>query len=120
MKSKSETVYAAEYSKLSVKIRNEFFNTLYNTNAEINVMIKIAVNIVKLSIQSDSTINLMMYDSENCLFVKVCLNVKINCREAKCYTLIFVIKKAFYDLLLERSYQIVTQIKQMKINNRIC
>ena len=50
MKLKLKTVYAAEYLKLLIKIENEFFNTLYNTDAEINVMIKTAVNAVRLFI----------------------------------------------------------------------
>ena len=43
-------MYAAECLKLSVKIENESFNTLYNTETEINVIIRTAVNIVKLFI----------------------------------------------------------------------
>ena len=61
-----------------------------------------------------------MYDSRNCSFMKMCSNVEINCKEVKCYTSAFIIKKAVYNLLLERSYQIVTQMKQIKINDEIC
>ena len=43
-------MYAVKCLKLLVKIRNEFFNTLYNTDAEINIIIKTAVNTVRLSI----------------------------------------------------------------------
>ena len=50
MKLKSETVYTAKYLELLIKIENEFFDTLYNTDAEINIMIKTTVNAVKLSI----------------------------------------------------------------------
>ena len=104
MKLKLEIIYAAECLKLSVKIRNEFFDTLYDINIKINVIIKTAVNVVKLSIQSDSIISLIVYNSRNCLFVKMCLNVKIDCREAKYYTSVFIIEKVVCDLLLERSY----------------
>ena len=117
--SKSEIVYAAECLKLLIKIENEFFDTLYNTDTEINVMIKTAVNKIKLFIQSDSIMNLMMYDSRNYSFVKICLNIEVNCEEVKYYTLIFIVEKAVYNLLLKRLYQIVTQMKQMKINNKI-
>ena len=99
MKLKSETVYAAEYLELLIKIENEFFDTLYNTDAEINIMIKTAVNAVKLSIQSDFIISLMIYDSRNYLFIRACLNVKVNYKEVKCYTSTFIVKKAVYDLL---------------------
>ena len=117
---KSEMMYAAECLKLSAKIENEFFDTLYNTDAEINIMIKTAVNAVKLFIQSDSMMDLMMYDDENCLFVKMCLNIEVDCREVKCYTSVFVVEKAVYDLLLKRFYQIVIQMKQIKMNDEIC
>ena len=120
MKMKSEMMYAAECLKLSVKIENELFDTLYNTDMKINVMIKTAANTARLSIQSDSTINLMIYDSDNCLFIETCSNVEVDCREVKCYTSAFVVEKAVYDLLLNRSYQIVTQVKQIKINDEIC
>ena len=120
MKMKLKMIYAAKCSKLLVKIRNELFNTLYDTDAEINIIIKTIINAVKLSIQSDSTINLMMYDSNNCLFVEMCSNIEVNCREVKYYTSVFIVKKAVYDLLLNKSYQIVTQIKQMKMNDEIC
>ena len=56
-------MYAAECLKLLIKIRNEFFNTLYNTDVKINIIIKTAVNTVKLFIQSDSIINLTVYNS---------------------------------------------------------
>ena len=101
---KLETVYAAEYLKLLIKIENELFNTLYNTDAEINVIIKTAVNTVKLFIQSDSTMNLMMYDDDNCLFIRMCFNVEVNCRKAKYYTSAFIVEKAVYNLLFNRSY----------------
>ena len=101
-------MYVAECLKLSVKIRNEFFDTLYNTNTEINVIIKTTVNAVSLSIQFDSMMNLMMYNSRNCSFVKMYLNIEVNCKEVKCYTSAFIIKKAVYNLLFKRSYQIVT------------
>ena len=117
---KSETVYAVKYLKLLIKIENKLFNTLYNINAEINVMIKTAANAVKLFIQSDSIMNLMMYDDNNCLFIEVCSNIKVDCKEVKYYTSVFVIEKAVYDLLFNKSYQIVTQVKQMKMKDRIC
>ena len=117
---KSEIIYTAECLKLLIKIRNEFFNTLYDTNIKINVIIKTAVNAVKLFIQSDSMMNLTVYNSKNYLFIKMCLNVEINCKEVKCYTSAFIVEKAVYNLLLKRSYQIVVQIKQMKINDEIC
>ena len=50
MKMKSEIIYTAKCLKLLIKIKNEFFNALYNTDTEINVIIKTAVNTVKLSI----------------------------------------------------------------------
>ena len=105
---KSETVYAAECPKLSVKIESELFKILYNTDAEINIIIKTAVNTARLLIQFNSTMNLRVYDDENYSFVKTYLNVKVNCREVKCYTLIFIVEKVVYNLLLKRSYQIVT------------
>ena len=52
-----------------------------------------------------------MYNSRNCLFIKVYLNIEVNCRKVKYYTSVFVVKKVVYNLLLKRSYQIVTQIK---------
>ena len=104
-------MYAAECLKLSVKIENEFFDALYDTDAEINIIIRTAANAARLFIQSDSIISLTVYDNRNYSFVKVCSNVEVNCRGAKCYTLIFVIKKAVYNLLLKRSYQIVTWVK---------
>ena len=113
-------MYAAECLKLLIKIENELFDTLYNTDAEINVMIRTAANAARLSIQSNSTMSLMIYDDNNYLFVEACSNIEVDCREAKCYTSAFIVKKAVYDLLLDRSYQIVTQMKQMKMNNRIC
>ena len=64
--------------------------------------------------------NLIVYDNRNYLFIKVCLNIKVDYREVKCYTSIFIIKKAVYNLLLKRSYQILTQVKQMKMNDEIC
>ena len=112
-------MYATKCLKLLIEIENEFFNILYNTDVKINVIIKTAVNVVKLSIQSDSTISLMMYNSRNYSFIKTCLNVEVNCKEMKYYTSVFVIKKAVYNLLLEKSYQIVTQIKQIKMNDKI-
>ena len=101
-------MYAAECLKLSIKIENEFFNILYDTDAEINVIIKTVVNAVKLSIWFNSTMNLTVYNDRNYLFVKVCLNVKVDCREVKCYISVFIVKKAVYNLLLKRFYQIVT------------
>ena len=47
---KLKMMYAAECLKLSVKIENKFFDTLYNTDAEINIMIKTAVNVARLFI----------------------------------------------------------------------
>ena len=87
-------IYAAECLKLLIKIENELFDTLYNINTEINVMIKTIVNTVRLFIQSDSTINLMMYNDDNCSFVEACLNININCREVKYYTSVFIVEKA--------------------------
>ena len=101
MKLKSETVYAAECLKLLIKIENEFFDTLYNTDAEINIMIRIVVNTVKLSIWSDSIINLIVYDNRKCSFIKACLNIKINCKEVKYYTLTFIVKKQFIIFFLK-------------------
>ena len=117
---KSETVYAAECLKLPIKIENEFFDTLYDTDVKINVIIKTAANTARLSIQSDSMMNLTAYNDGNCLFVRMCSNVEVDCRGVKCYSSVFIVEKAVYDLLLERLYQIVTQMKQMKMNDRIC
>ena len=47
-------MYVAECLKLLIKIENEFFDTLYDTDVKINIIIKTAVNVVKLFIQSDS------------------------------------------------------------------
>ena len=102
--SKSETIYTVECLKLLIKIENEFFDVLYDTNVKINIMIKTAVNAARLSIQSNSIMSLMMYDSRNCLFVKVCLNVEVNCEEVKYYTSVFIVEKAVYNLLLKRFY----------------
>ena len=78
---KSKTVYTTECLKQLIKIENEFFNALYNTDVKINIMIKTAVNAVRLFIQSDSIINLIIYDSRNYLFIRMYLNVEVNCRK---------------------------------------
>ena len=105
---KSETVYAAECLKLLIKIENELFDALYDTDVKINVIIRTVTNAARLFIWSDSTISLTVYDSNNCLFIEACSNIEVDCREAKCYTSAFVVEKAVYNLLLNRSYQIVT------------
>ena len=39
------------------------------------------------------------------------LNVEVNCKKATYYTLVFIVKKVVYKLLLKRSYSVVTQTK---------
>ena len=52
--------------------------------------------------------------------MKMYLNIEVNYREVKYYTSVFMIEKTVYNLLFKRLYQIMTQMKQMKINDRIC
>ena len=64
MKLKLKMIYTVKCLKLLIKIENEFFDTLYNTDVKINIKIKTVANIVRLFIQSASIIKLMIYNSK--------------------------------------------------------
>lgn len=74
---------------------------LFNTSAEINVMIKKVMKNAGLAMRQRQKQELVLYKDHNKFFLELCKNVEVAINGLKIRHLIFVIETRDYNLVLE-------------------
>ena len=110
-------MYVVVCSTMSVSIKNVKVKTLFDSNAEINCMLKRLTNSIQLFIRQRINIVIMNFTDEFARFFDVCESIFINIESIIISTFIFVIERLNYEFLLNRLFQRITCISVINMNN---
>lgn len=91
-----------ESAKTKVRLKDGFKITrLFNTDAEIKVIIKGVIENARVAIKQRSKLELNLHTCYNKLFLGLCKDIKVAIKGLKTRYLMFVIKIKDYNLILE-------------------
>ena len=102
---------------MNVSIENIKVKMLFDSDAEINCMLKKLINSIQLFIRQKINIVIMNFINERVCFFDVCELIFINIENIIISIFIFVIKRLNHELLLNRFFQHITRMNAVNMNN---
>ena len=102
---------------MSVSIENVKIKALFNSDAEINCILKRLTNSAQLFIRQEINIVIINFTDKRARFFDVCELIFINIENIIISIFIFVIERSNHKLLLDRFFQRITLINIINMNN---
>ena len=110
-------MYAVVCSTMSVSIENVKIKTLFDSDVEVNCMLKKLTNSTQLFIRQDINIVMMNFTDERARFFDVCESMFINIENIIISIFIFVIERSNHELFLDRLFQRIARMNVVNMNN---
>ena len=110
-------MYAVVCSTMSVSIKNIKVKALFDSDAEVNCMLKKLTNSTQLFIHQSINIAMMNFTDERAHFFDVCESMLINIENIIISISIFVIKRSNHELLLDRFFQRIARMSAVNMND---
>ena len=102
---------------MNVLIENIKIKALFDSNVEINCMLKKLTNLTQLFIRQEINIVIMNFINKRVCFLDIYESIFINIESIIISIFIFVIKRSNYEFLLDRFFQRIIRMNIVNMNN---
>ena len=111
------SMYAVVCSTINVSIKNIKIKTLFDSDVEINCILKRLTNSTQLFIRQKINIVMMSFINERVRFFDVCESIFINIENIIISIFIFVIKQSNHEFFLNCFFQRIARMNVVNMNH---
>ena len=111
------SIYVVVCFIMNVSIDNVKIKTLFNSDVEINCMLKKLINATQFFIHQKINIIIINFIDERAHFFDVCKSIFVSIKNIIISTSIFVIKRSNHDLFLDRLFQRIIRMNVINMND---